>query len=112
MMLSIRGLYQILAYVYEIITLYSIKSLMVVPFMNLLKSTLSPIPYKCPVSESSSLGLFIRKERKNLVIQNKMSNVCRRKKPTASDRLSLVMVYVAMHKKTICKFLREPKLQT
>ena len=74
MMLSIRGLYQILAYVYEIINAYSIKSLMVVPFMNLLKSTLSPIPCKCPVSESSSLGLFIRKERKNLVIQNKMSN--------------------------------------
>nr|DAM94555.1 MAG TPA: hypothetical protein [Caudoviricetes sp.] len=24
---------------------------MVVPFMNLLKSTLSPIPCKCPVSE-------------------------------------------------------------
>ena len=44
MMLSIRGLYQILAYVYEIINAYSIKSLMVVPFMNLLKSTLSPIP--------------------------------------------------------------------
>ena len=64
MMLSIRGLYQILAYVYEIITIYSIKSLMVVPFMNLLKSTLSPIPCKCPVSESSSLGLFIKKERK------------------------------------------------
>ena len=41
MMLSIRGLYQILAYVYEIINAYSIKSLMVVPFMNLLKSTLS-----------------------------------------------------------------------
>ena len=61
MMLSIRGLYQILAYVYEIIIVYNIKSLMVVPFMNLLKST-------------SSLGLFIRKERKNLVIQNKMSN--------------------------------------
>lgn len=40
MMLSIRGLYQILAYVYEIITIYNIKSLMVVPFMNLLKSTL------------------------------------------------------------------------
>lgn len=40
MMLSIRGLYQILAYVYEIINAYSIKSLMVVPFMNLLKSTL------------------------------------------------------------------------
>ena len=39
MMLSIRGLYQILAYVYEIINAYSIKSLMVVPFMNLLKST-------------------------------------------------------------------------
>ena len=54
MMLSIRGLYQILAYVYEIINAYSIKSLMVVPFMNLLKSTLSPIPCKCPVSESSS----------------------------------------------------------
>lgn len=36
MMLSIRGLYQILAYVYEIINAYSIKSLMVVPFMNLL----------------------------------------------------------------------------
>ena len=51
MMLSIRGLYQILAYVYEIINAYSIKSLMVVPFMNLLKSTLSPIPCKCPVSE-------------------------------------------------------------
>ena len=32
MMLSIRGLYQILAYVYEIINAYSIKSLMVVPF--------------------------------------------------------------------------------
>ena len=74
MMLSIRGLYQILAYVYEIIIAYSIKSLMVVPFMNLLKSTLSPILCKCPVSESSSLGLFIKKERKNLVIQNKMSN--------------------------------------
>ena len=74
MMLSIRGLYQILAYVYEIIIAYSIKSLMVVPFMNLLKSTLSPIPCKCPVSESSSLGLFIKKERKNLVIQNKMNN--------------------------------------
>ena len=74
MMLSIRGLYQILAYVYVLINAYSIKSLMVVPFMNLLKSTLSPIPCKCPVSESSSLGLFIRKERKNLVIQNKMSN--------------------------------------
>ena len=42
MMLSIRGLYQILAYVYEIINAYSIKSVMVVPFMNLLKSTLSP----------------------------------------------------------------------
>ena len=40
MMLSIRGLYQILAYVHEIIKAYSIKSLMVVPFMNLLKSTL------------------------------------------------------------------------
>lgn len=40
MMLSIRGLYQIIAYVYEIINAYSIKSLMVVPFMNLLKSTL------------------------------------------------------------------------
>lgn len=40
MMLSIRGLYQILAYVYEIIYAYSIKSLIVVPFMNLLKSTL------------------------------------------------------------------------
>lgn len=40
MMLSIRGLYQILAYVYEIIIVYNIKSLMVVPFMNLLKSTL------------------------------------------------------------------------
>ena len=64
MMLSIRGLYQILAYVYEIIIAYSIKSLMVVPFMNLLKSTLSPIPYKCPVSESSSLGLFIKKREK------------------------------------------------
>lgn len=51
MMLSIRGLYQILAYVYEIINAYSIKSLMVVPFMNLLKSTLSPIPCKCPISE-------------------------------------------------------------
>ena len=51
MMLSIRGLYQILAYMYEIIITYSIKSLMVVPFMNLLKSTLSPIPCKCPVSE-------------------------------------------------------------
>ena len=51
MMLSIRGLYQILAYMYEIIIAYSIKSLMVVPFMNLLKSTLSPIPCKCPVSE-------------------------------------------------------------
>ncbi len=112
MMLSIRGLYQILAYVYEIINAYSIKSLMVVPFMNLLKSTLSPIPGKCPVSESSSLGLFIRKERKNLVIQNKMSNVCKRKKPIASDRLFLVMVYVAMHEKTTCKFLREPKQQT
>ena len=74
MMLSIRGLYQILAYVYEIIIVYNIKSLMVVPFMNLLKSTLSPIPCKCPVSESNSLGLFIRKERKKLVIQNKMSN--------------------------------------
>ena len=74
MMLSIRGLYQILAYVYKIINAYSIKSLMVVAFMNLQKSTLSPIPCKCPVSESSSLGLFIRKERKNLVIQNKMSN--------------------------------------
>ena len=34
MMLSIRGLYQILAYVYEIINAYSIKSLMVVPFMK------------------------------------------------------------------------------
>ena len=33
------------------INAYSIKSLMVVPFMNLLKSTLSPIPCKCPVSE-------------------------------------------------------------
>ena len=64
MMLSIRGLYQILAYVYEIITIYSIKSLMVVPFMNLLKSTLSPTPCKCPVSESSSLGLFIKKKEK------------------------------------------------
>ena len=74
MILSIRGLYQILAYVYEIINAYSIKSLMVVPFMNLLKSTLSPIPGKCPVSESSSLGLFIKKRKKNLVIQNKMSN--------------------------------------
>ena len=74
MMLSIRGLYQILAYVYEIINAYSIKSLMVVPFMNLLKSTLSPIPCKCPVSESSSLGLFIKKKKKNLVIQNKMNN--------------------------------------
>ena len=51
MMLSIRGLYQILAYMYEIIITYSIKSLMVVPFMNLLKSTLSPMPCKCPVSE-------------------------------------------------------------
>lgn len=51
MMLSICGLYQILAYVYEIINAYSIKFLMVVPFMNLLKSTLSPIPCKCPVSE-------------------------------------------------------------
>lgn len=40
MMLSIRGLYQILAYVYEIINAYSIKSVRVVPFMNLLKSTL------------------------------------------------------------------------
>ena len=39
MMLSIRGLYQILAYVYEIINDYNIKSVMVVPFMNLLKST-------------------------------------------------------------------------
>ena len=85
---------------------------MVVPFMNLLKSTLSPIPCKCPVSESSSLGLFIRKERKNLVIQNKMSNICKRKKPTASDRLFLVMVYVAMHEKTTCKFLWELALQT
>ena len=74
MMLSIRGLYQILANVYEIITIYSIKSLMVVPFMNLLKSTRSPIPCKCPVSESSSLGLFIKKREINLVIQNKMSN--------------------------------------
>ena len=74
MMLSISGLYQILAYAYEIINAYSIKSLMVVPFMNLLKSTLSPIPCKYPVSESSSLGLFIKKERKNLVIQNKMNN--------------------------------------
>ena len=64
MMLSIRGLYQILAYVYEIIIAYSIKSLMVVPFMNLLKSTLSPIPCKCPVAESSSLGLFIKKREK------------------------------------------------
>ena len=73
MMLSIRGLYQILAYVYEIINAYSIKSLIVVPFINLLKSTLSPIPCKCPVSESSSLGLFIKK-KKNLVIQNKMNN--------------------------------------
>ena len=45
MMLSIRGLYQILAYVYEIINAYSIKSLMVVSFMNLLKSTLSPIRF-------------------------------------------------------------------
>ena len=71
MMLSIRGLYQILAYVYEIITIYSIKSLMVVPFMNLLKSTLSPIPCKCPVSESSSLGLFIRKEKKNWLFKIK-----------------------------------------
>ena len=64
MMLSIRGLYQILAYVYKIINAYSIKSLMVVPFMNLLKSTLSPIPGKCPVSESSSLGLLIKKREK------------------------------------------------
>ena len=112
MILSIRELYQILAYVYEIINAYSIKSLMVVPFMNLLKSTLYPIPCKCPVSESSSLGLFIKKERKNLVIQNKMNNVCKRVKPTASDRLFLVMVYVAMHKKTTCKFLRGPKQQT
>ena len=64
MMLSIRGLYQILAYVYEIINAYSIKSLMVVPFMNLLKSTLSPIPCKCPVSESSSLGLFIKHKKR------------------------------------------------
>ena len=112
MILSLRGLYQILAYVYEIINAYSIKSLMVVPFMNLLKSTLSPIPCKCPVSESSSLGLFIKKERKNLVIQNKMNNVCKRVKPTASDRLFLVMVYVAMHEKTTCKFLREPQQQT
>ena len=55
MMLSIRGLYQILAYVYEIIIVYNIKSLRVVPFMNLLKSTLSPIPCKCPVSEYLSL---------------------------------------------------------
>ena len=30
MMLSIRGLYQILAYVYEIINAYNIKSLMVI----------------------------------------------------------------------------------
>ena len=61
MMLSIRGLYQILAYVYEIINAYSIKSLMVVPFMNLLKSTLSPIPCKCPVSKSSLLFWFSQK---------------------------------------------------
>ena len=47
-----------------------------------------------------------------MVIQNKMSNVCKRKKPTASDRLFLVIVYVAMHEKTTCKFLREPKQQT
>ena len=64
MILSIRGLYQILAYVYEIINAYSIKSLMVVPFMNLLKSTLSPIPCKYPISESSSLGLFLKREKK------------------------------------------------
>ena len=36
---------------YIFIISYNIKSLMVVPFMNLLKSTLSPIPCKCPVSE-------------------------------------------------------------
>ena len=36
---------------YIFIICYNIKSLMVVPFMNLLKSTLSPIPCKCPVSE-------------------------------------------------------------
>ena len=59
MMLSIRGLYQILAYVYEIINAYSIKSLMVVPFMNLLKSTLSPIPCKCPVSDYSFATLQV-----------------------------------------------------
>ena len=59
MMLSICGLYQILAYVYEIINAYSIKSLMVVPFMNLLKSTLSPIPCKCPVSEYCQILHFL-----------------------------------------------------
>ena len=64
MMLSIRGLYQILAYVYEIITIYSIKSLMVVPFMNLLKSTLSPIPYKCPVSEIKFFRIIHKKREK------------------------------------------------
>ena len=36
---------------YIFIICYNIKSLMVVPFMNLLKSTISPIPCKCPVSE-------------------------------------------------------------
>ena len=64
MMLSIRGLYQILAYVYEIINAYSIKSLMVVPFMNLLKSTLSPIPYKCPVSEINFFMIIHKKREK------------------------------------------------
>ena len=41
-----------------------------------------------------------------------MSNICKRKKPTASDRLFLVMVYVAMHEKTTCKFLWEVALKT
>ena len=45
MMLSIRGLYQILAYVYEIINAYSIKSLMVVPFMKLKSRTEILVPF-------------------------------------------------------------------
>ena len=59
MMLSIRGLYQILAYVYEIINAYNIKSLMVVPFMNLLKSTLSPIPCKCRFLNTARYCTFL-----------------------------------------------------
>ena len=45
MMLSIRGLYQILAYVYEIIIVYNIKSLMVVPFMKLKSRTEILVPF-------------------------------------------------------------------